>query len=70
MKMIGLVVCVFLWPNFTYTTAIIDTYYLTDPDLKSTALKSTAYLSEEGFMHMILGFSGAICTTFGLRILG
>lgn len=65
MKMIGLVVCIFLWPNFTYTTAIIDTYYLTGPDLKSTA-----YLSEEGFMHMILGFSGAICTTFGLRILG
>ena len=61
--MIGLVVCIFLWPNFTYTTAIVDTYYLTD-------LKSTAYLSEEGFMHMILGFSGAICTTLGLRIFG
>ena len=64
--MIGLVVCVILWPNFTYSTALIDTSYLPTIGL----LKSTAYLSEEGFMHMILGFCGAICTTLGIRILG
>ena len=66
MKMIGLVVCIILWPSFTYTTALVDAYYL--PQYGN--IYSTAYLATEGFLHMILGFCAAIGTTLGLRILG
>ncbi len=31
---------------------------------------STAYLSSEAFLHMVLGFVAAIGTTLGLKILG
>jgi len=62
MRVIGLAVLIALWPNFNYTTAIIDSSYL--------PIKQTASLKEEGFLQMILGFCAAICTTLGLRIFG
>ena len=62
LKTIGLVGGIILWPSFCASTAAIDVYYL--------GLNSTDYLREMAFLHMFLGFSAAIGTTFGLRILG
>lgn len=74
MKIIGLVLCIILWPNFNATTALVDVYYLgvryftiSDYDASST---NGASLATDAFIHMFLGFSSAIGTTIGLRILG
>jgi hypothetical protein len=67
LKFIGLVALILLWPNFAYTTALVDEYYLIT---SIGALQSTAYLSAEAFLQMIIGFCAAIGTTIGLRIYG
>jgi hypothetical protein len=67
LKFIGLVTLIMLWPNFSYTTALVDEYYLVT---SINSLSSTASLSAEAFLQMIIGFCAAIGTTLGLRILG
>jgi hypothetical protein len=67
LKLIGLVVAIILWPNFSYTTATVDEAYLIT---SYASLLSTAALSAEAFLHTFLGFCSAIGTTIGLRILG
>jgi hypothetical protein len=67
MKIIGLVLCIILWFNFSSKTASVDAYYL---GTRFTTVYDTAALATMAFIHMFLGFSSAIGTTIGLRILG
>lgn len=74
MKIIGLVLCIILWSNFSAKTALVDVYYLgaryyTISDYNANILNG-ASLATNAFIHMFLGFSSAIGTTIGLRILG
>jgi hypothetical protein len=74
MKIIGLVLCIILWFNFSAKTALVDAYYLgarfyTIYDYNASTAY-TASLATDAFIHMFLGFSSAIGTTIGLRILG
>ena len=56
-----------LWPSFCYSTALVDEYYLIT---SMGHLLSTANLSSEAFLQMIIGFFAAIGTTLGLRVMG
>lgn len=74
MKIIGLVLIIILWSNFSAKTALVDVYYLgyryfTISDYNAYT-DSGASLATDAFIHMFLGFSSAIGTTIGLRILG
>ena len=68
MKVIGLVLCIILWFNFSSTTAKVDEYYLGSSNYNS--ISNTTTLIASAFIQMFLGFSSAIGTTIGLRILG
>ncbi len=77
MKLIGLVLCIILWFNFSAKTALVDVYYLGsrfytiyDYNASTTTVTYEASLATDAFIHMFLGFSSAIGTTIGLRILG
>jgi hypothetical protein len=63
MKIIGLVLMIILWFNFTSTTAKVDIFY-------STSLYNTDTLIADAYIQMFLGFSSAIGTSIGLRIMG
>jgi hypothetical protein len=67
MKIIGLVLCIILWFNFSATTTSVDAYYL---GTTYSSIYNTSTLVADAFIQMFLGFSSAIGTTIGLRILG
>ncbi len=54
---------IILWFNFASSTAKVDVYY-------TISLYNTSTLIADGFIQMFLGFSSAIGTTIGLRIMG
>jgi hypothetical protein len=66
MKIIGLILCIILWFNFSAKTAAVDVYYLASRYYQI----SDTNLSTNAFIHMFLGFCSAIGTTIGLRIMG
>jgi hypothetical protein len=74
MKLIGLVLCIILWSSFSAKTALVDVYYLAFRFLTIYDYNANsnygASLATDAFIHMFLGFSSAIGTTIGLRILG
>lgn len=67
MKIIGLVLCIILWFNFSATTVAVDVNYLVNTYY---SVYNSDALVADAFIHMFLGFSSAIGTTVGLRILG
>ncbi len=64
MKIIGLVLTIILWFNFSSTTVKVDIYY------NLLYWQNTDTLIADAFIQMFLGFSAAIGTSIGLRIMG